>query len=523
MSINISTKIRNKIIDDNHRSNIEDLLVQKAAGKCFLCGGRLDSSTQSIEADHDIPESSGGATDLHNLNLAHSECNKFKRQNPTVQVKVFLPLRRFIAQNPESNFERVSKELFNITQETISINRDPNNTISFRYGTVKIDEIKIYTENIPGRKIVEYCFVQLPVKVIYNDDVQPRPIKPNHVFSLFQDLHLNPLHEPASARLEHSNLNGVNKLLMFDGQHKSVAKIMIDSVNKISSGDVKIDLKIYLNLDKKEATHLVNSIQSKIIKLGLTKSEFAKKMGNEWEFIFKVYEENCEQSGEIPSEKGFVNAAPAEERRRRKEALIQARLKQLIEPRDENDLELKIFTLTKTVDKSLEIKEATLFSKLLQKFLTITPLSLEIDNDDTARSIERENIRSVLDIIYEELFVETPNLTKTTIAQLKSQSSLGLIVDYTKLFFANVLFVDKPEIFFNNNLASKLHAFRNFVIKYREHPIWKHADNQTFSRKVEKFYNLLKQNQSLLEIAREIRLTQGYCAGFDQLEGRELI
>ena len=85
-----------------------------------------------------------------------------------------------------------------------------------------------------------------------------------------------------------------------------------------------------------------------------------------------------------------------------------------------------------------------------------------------------------------------------------------------------MLFVDKPEIFFNNNLASKLDAFRNFVIKYREHPIWKHADNQSFSRKVEKFYNLLKQNQSLLEIAREIRLTQGYCAGFDQLEGREL-
>jgi hypothetical protein len=521
MSIKISNKIKSEIIDDNERKNIESLLVQKSANKCFLCGGMLDSLNQEIEADHDLPVAAGGATDLKNLNLAHLECNRFKKANPSVQVKKFLPLKKFLELNPESNFGIVGKELFNIEPMEVTLSKPKSNKLNIRYGTSFLNDIPIYEEPVPNRgKSIEYCFIQIPIYLIFNDDVQPRPIKANHVFNLFQDLHLNPLHEPIGARLEVDNLNGLNKILMFDGQHKAVAKILIESIGT-NFNDVKIDLKIYLNLTKQEATHLVNSIQSKIIKLGLTKSEFARKMGNEWESAFSKYEEKCQAIGKNPTENDFVLDAVPEMRKRRKEALILARLDQLISARDSSEEVLKIYSLTKTEDKLLEIKETTLFNKLLQKFLTITPLNVVLDNDDSVRSLERQNIRAVLDIIYEELFTEKPKLTKEKISQLKSQSSLILIVDYTKLFLASNLFVDKADIFFNPKMQTFLDNYRRFIKKYQEHPIWNHAFEPNKSQKVEKFFNLLKQNQSLTDVAKTITLTQGYCAGMEDLNGRE--
>ena len=143
MSIKISNKIKNEIIDDHEKANIESLLIQKAAGKCFLCKGELDSSTQDIEADHDIPVSSGGRSSLQNLNLAHLECNRFKRANPSVQVKKFLPLKKFIEINPDANYDIVGKEFFNINPNAVVITKQ-SKSISFRVGTSEIKNIPVF-------------------------------------------------------------------------------------------------------------------------------------------------------------------------------------------------------------------------------------------------------------------------------------------------------------------------------------------------------------------------------------------
>ena len=520
MSINISRKIINEIIDDNERNNIESLLTQKSANKCFLCAGTLDSQTQDIEADHDIPVADGGETSLANLNLAHLECNRFKRANPSVQVKKFLPLKKFIEANNDANFEIVSKDFFQIQPKGITISKTSNKKISISCGTLTIKDIPVYEEVVPSRnKTIEYCFIQVPVYMIFNDDVQPRPIKSNHVFNLFQDLHINPLHEPASARLDSIAYDQINKLLMFDGQHKAVAKLLIEATQSNYS-NINIDLKLYLNLTRQEATHLVNSIQSKIIKLGLTKSEFARKMGSEFENEFLKYEQKCQNFGISPTEIGFINDAPVELRKRRKEALIQTRITQLIEPNDPSESTLKLFSLTKSKDSDLVIKETTLFTKVIQKLLCTTPLTTDIDNDDTVRSNERNNIRLILDILFEELFTESATLDKKIINQFKSQSSLVLIV-YTKLFLSHLQLIEKGKVFFHSDLGTRQSEFRSFLKKYKEHPIWGYWDSPTKPLAAERFFNLLKQNQSLTEISETIKLTVSYCAGFDQLRGNE--
>lgn len=60
MPINISSKLKNEIVDTYMRTNIESMLVTKSAGKCFLCNQPINSTTEEIEADHDLPRSLGG-------------------------------------------------------------------------------------------------------------------------------------------------------------------------------------------------------------------------------------------------------------------------------------------------------------------------------------------------------------------------------------------------------------------------------------------------------------------------------
>ena len=107
-----------------------------------------------------------------------------------------------------------------------------------------------------GDRSFSYAFVKVPQAAIHNDDeVQPRVIRVNHVFAIYNDLRGNPLHEPPSCRLG-GPLGTAQRLLMFDGQHKTLAVWM--------SGQEEVVIKLYLNMSVPDATRLVNSIQAKI-------------------------------------------------------------------------------------------------------------------------------------------------------------------------------------------------------------------------------------------------------------------
>ena len=49
---------------------LEKQLWDKTAGRCFLCEDDIHRAAEEYEADHDEPESEGGATSVSNLNLS---------------------------------------------------------------------------------------------------------------------------------------------------------------------------------------------------------------------------------------------------------------------------------------------------------------------------------------------------------------------------------------------------------------------------------------------------------------------
>lgn len=533
MPIKISKSLRSEILDAVDRENIEDLLRQKASGKCFLCDGKMNEATEDLEADHDLPSREGGDTTLENLNLVHKRCNRFKKNNPTVLVRNFLCINEFIDANHDATFADVLKNFYHVTTRPFVITDvTPNHfNIDLPNGT-SIKKIPINTVSIPGKdKDIHFSYLQIPLNSIYNDDVQPRTVKIKHLFSLYQDLHFNPLHEPSSMRLEGELRVGENKFLMFDGQHKAISKALLEWKKVKDMGDVLIDAKIYLNLDRDEATKLVNSIQSKIIKLGLTKTEFAMKMTQEYRAAYEEYEQRCSEDGSLQSEYGFIESRPANERPRVKQALFQARRVDVYEDKKgEGPLRIRKYVkgskdAPARIDLNLELKETTFYSKLLDKLLYKKPLQDELDRDDTKRATERLNIRMILEILVETVF-EDISLDAPVKKRIKSQSGLVLWIEFMKRqieFLLNEKFPEnKDTLLLDYDLEQYREKLVSFSTRFAKHPVWNVEDvNQ--SVKVGVFYNDLQKNKNIEAHAKKVLLTMAYCAGMESLAGNELI
>ncbi len=521
MPIVIGERLKSKIVDSNDRENIESLLLGKAANLCFLCKQPLNIDDEKILADHDVPEADGGPTDYSNLNLVHEECNLFKNKNSTLRIRRYLPLRRFLIDNPGSNFEHVSKVLFGIqSTEVFFKSEDGLLYIEDIHRSMPFGPYRIFKEYLADTT-VNYIFARLPIRYLFNDDVQPRSIKSEQAFKIFQDLHFNPLHEPVGARLEvpfeelSEGERFRNKIMMFDGQHKTVARALFHVAGDYSS--VELDIKIYINFNKEQAVRLVNSIQSIVPKLALSKSEFAKKMSEEFGPLFENYEKACISASINPTEAGFVSTAPAQDRSRYKKALQLARIKQLMT--NEDGTEIDLMKLVHSKDRNWQLKEATLFTRVFQKFLILNPLSVEIDGEDTYRSIERRNIQAVLQLMFEELFTVTLDNPAEHVKMFLTQSCLSLLGDLTKNYVKFLLRSTIPDKdFFEPQFEQKvIYSLRSFYIKFREHPIWKYHGGSQGYVKIERFYTRIQKNESLLESGDGVGLNISYCSGIENI------
>ena len=82
MGINISKALVAKL-PESERENIEQVLWDKSGTICWLCEEPMNRASDDIHADHEVPESDGGATEIANLNLAHAPCTMRSPQRCT--------------------------------------------------------------------------------------------------------------------------------------------------------------------------------------------------------------------------------------------------------------------------------------------------------------------------------------------------------------------------------------------------------------------------------------------------------
>ena len=507
--IKISKTLKKKLPLEAQNSDLETTLWEMSAGLCHLCGEPMNRTTDDIEADHDQPASEDGATTIENLNLAHKSCNAAKRSHPTIEVRPYLKLDAFIKK--QSNPVRYGEcaALFGIIPQPVFLTYISTDLVEFELPGSK-QKVPIYhVSNSDGS--FDYCFVELPREAIFNDDeCQPRNIKKAQVWAIYQDLQKNPLHEPPGCRIVPDGSR--HKLLMFDGQHKTVASWMC--------GYKSIVAKVYLDLNLHQTTRLVNSVQAKIKKLPLSPFEVAAKLGDEWEQKWAAYE--SEVGTEQASEDGFLSRLDLSDRKRAMSAFEEARLQQLLE-RDELTI-LKFIKKAgiQETDNSL-IPEATFKNKILKVLVYGTPTKDQGEDGALKRTHEADNIVRVLNYFSERVFEPGGAGVELTPEQLETrrrfvyQGSLKFSAEMLQKIVQQCCSTDEDgSAFFDARIDDERWGkITTTIDRFVKHPIW--TKDFDIGPKTKAVREALSKNQQVKESFKSVGLTVGYALGADAL------
>ena len=380
--------------------------------------------------DHDVPEAEGGATTLDNLNLAHTSCNRAKRAAGSKKIRPYLKFSRYLAKKAARIKYDGALEFFGIEPKAIVVVEEAGNVrFEFAEGDDRIVPI-MSEENETGT--FRYAFVDVPRSAIFNDDeCQPRAVKKEQIAAIFTDLRRNPLHEPPSVRLSSDPAEPSKKrLLMFDGQHKTIAVWLM--------GRERVVVKVYMDLTAEAAIELVNSIQAKIKKLPLSPFELASKLSEEWEDKLADYEKATGE--DKASEAGFIAWLPPDDRRRAKDAFKAALVQRLL---SNPDLRLPQYAKGAKKGAIVGLTEQGIRTKVLEKLVHTDPLDEKGESLSRLRDEEASNIVTVLNHLTDQAIdpAGEPGATdveKERAKRLSYQQSLAYAASLIKDLWQNV-------------------------------------------------------------------------------------
>ena len=498
-NFNISKDIQKKIPKMTLKE-LQKHLYLKKGGRCFLCDELLDQENDVIVADHDIPENENGKTDLDNLNAVHSECNSFKQDNPAVQVKPYLQLKRKIEkQNQGIQFDGVIKAFQRTTRKVKLIEEASEVKLDTGSGSAGYTVFK--EKNKKG--VFKFIYADIPIDCLINDKkCQPRNIHLPHLWSIYKDIQKNPLHEAPTCRLDPNEESGSKSLLIFDGQHKAVAFLL--------DGREKICTKIYLDLDENSANYLVGSIQSKIKKLPLSPFEFTRKMKKEFSEKWDKY---SEEAHDPKSEKLFLQSIPAHDRGRTKQAFIEAYCANII---DDEDLLIRRHIKNKRNknDGPFTISEQTFKKKILLSLLRKEPLENDLSKLSEMRENEKRNIIKLLNLFYKECLAPKNDPLKTDTEKQKAkmfsyQGALAYVAFLLKSLVGHVFTVsDGQALLLSLKDPNKWKKVADGIKHLGSHPFW--VLNRDYNQKIANVHIALEKNQSVSDRFEGINLELGY-------------
>ena len=92
MPFKISAPLKKSLHDELGipRADVEDYVWNHKPPSCFLCGEPLNRASDEIEIDHNDPVAEGGQDSFSNMNLSHVECNRYKRNHSSFDVRPHL-------------------------------------------------------------------------------------------------------------------------------------------------------------------------------------------------------------------------------------------------------------------------------------------------------------------------------------------------------------------------------------------------------------------------------------------------
>ncbi|MDI1495945.1 MAG: HNH endonuclease [Cenarchaeum symbiont of Oopsacas minuta] len=218
-------------LNTSDMKNLINKLHASQHGNCFICEEPIDLEIHkdSIQIDHITPLQAKGKDGPENFALTHEHCNESK-QTSNLQISRLL-----------AKFEKMKKQVKNENRDSVTLAdvlrtyngskynfkfKVSNNIVKYSfsdYGDNKVYESEIFCDSISKQKSF---FAQIPITYLFHDDIiNPRGIG-NNLRKLIEEFHKGrPQLHVALARID--TIDNASKILVFDGQHKTAAQILL--------------------------------------------------------------------------------------------------------------------------------------------------------------------------------------------------------------------------------------------------------------------------------------------------------
>ncbi len=388
------------------REKLIQKLHEAQHGNCFICEQEIDLDLQRHECDidHVVPLQMNGMDNESNFALVHSSCNRSKQASDLNVARI---LARFKKLQNVLQTQNRSPSLQDILQQyggssyplSMKILGDRVKYSFIETGDTNIYEQSIYTDPISNFK---YFFAVIPIEYLWHDNkINPRPIGSN-VSKLVYEFYLKrpQLHVQLAYVIMESSQTSPVKVMVFDGQHKAAAQIML--------GAKMLPLRIFINPDL-DILLTTNTNAGTTLKQVAFDKSVQRHLGSE------LYQERITQyrkAKDLPedsygfSERDLIQFFKGESREMKRYILDAVR--DAITHSPENKLIDYIDFGGRGKEKpfSYSTIEKTFFSFFIYQEVLDTPLDYQMAENQNPRELEIDQITRLMNIIAEKMYIE---------------------------------------------------------------------------------------------------------------------
>jgi len=458
--------------------------------KCFICGEEIDLDLHRTNIDHIIPLVNNGNDDISNMALTHEHCNKSK-QDADLSVARRLHTLNSIIKDAENAHETPSLKhvLIHFGGSKYKFkSKEEDEYLVYSFGETgdnKIYRSQIFQDALSGEKT---AFIKVPIEYLYHDEIiNPRGINSSIGLLVKEFYKHNPQLHLSLGRLYD------DKILIFDGQHKAVAQLLL--------GVKEIVVRLFISPDVDRLIETNTTAGSKLKQIAFDKSIVRQLHDTLYADRLRRYQKEHDLSEDnfSFSEQQLVDYFKGD-RGNVKLYIINSQ-KTTITRNTDNKLQSFInFEGRKSLlPLSYSTFEKTLLSTFVDpKVILSTPINYKTDEGLNPRFLERDQLIKLCNIIAEELLIDKYDDTRGTyhiesdIAEGKGDDILDSHLVACRLFKEEIMntWIEYLElliknhfaytgVMYNDNLFQQKFpdqlwtSIQNYFVNLRDLPIWK--------------------------------------------------
>ena len=390
-------------ITDSEKQQVLEQQRRQGVLYCFVDDHPIESD-EDVEFHHIKPFSEDGPTEVANIGAV---CKDHHRRIRTLSLSEFrdqLAMSRFFEHPDPRRLDDLLAFRLSATGFAREVRVDGDRlsqlTLHFTNPDRPPQACLVFTCPATG---MHYFYSLLPIEYIGNDaELQPRPLEQKRVWELYRHLTTHTQLAPAVCRLV------ANKILLFDGQHKSAAQLWV--------GRKALDCKVYIEPDVRllKDTNLI--AHDKLRQMPFFTSTLIAKYSD----IFKQeWEEYLERPGS-KNESDFVAFLRMRGKTKTEaKKMLQMAIEQDVIEDPENRLSEFIAERNRTRKNplSISILEKTFF----REFILSPPTTVEFEGPEDFRSDEKGNLVRLMSLIAETQLVGRWNPDANNAAHQKAE------------------------------------------------------------------------------------------------------